>query len=133
MTSTHDLSPREALGTLFSVDAAAIDGMSWEPVTGCPGVSDKILWRLGDFVEALVRYAPGATSPGRPHLAAHHHFWVVSGAATVAGRRLDAGSYMHVPPGVEHAVTEVGPEGFTVLQMHRPHAPVEAEALAAQD
>ncbi len=97
-------------------------------VTGCPGVQDKELWRFGDFVQALIRYAPAASTPGRPHLAAHHHIWVVSGAATIAGRRLVAGSYLHVPPDTPHEIV-AGTDGCLLLQMHRPHGPQEEAAL----
>jgi hypothetical protein len=127
------MSNRAALETLYSVDADQIDKLAWEPVPRCPGVHEKTLWRLGDIVEALIHFQPNSTTPGLPHLAAHHHIWVVSGAATVAGRRLVAGSYMHVPPGVRHPVDDVGEEGFTILQMHRPHAPSEAESLLADE
>jgi hypothetical protein len=40
---------------------------------------------------------------------------------------------MHVPPGARHPVSQIGPEGCTVLQMHRPHPPREAELLAVDD
>lgn len=123
-------SSRQALEDLFALNPLEVDDLPWEPVAGCVGVHEKVLWRLGDFVQALIRYQPGCASPGEPHLAAHHHIWVVSGAATIAGRRLLAGSYMHVPPGVWHPVENVGPDGCTVLQMHRPHAPREAPELA---
>ena len=126
------MSDREALESLYSVDAHQIDELPWEQVPGCPGVHEKILWRFGDFVVALIRYQPNATTPGVPHLAAHHHIWLVSGAAEVAGRLLVAGSYVHVPPGVEHPVESVGGEACTILQMHRPHPPREAELLAAR-
>lgn len=120
---------REALENLYAIDPQEIEDLPWEPVPRCPGVHEKTLWRFGDFVQALIRYQPEASTPGLPHLAAHHHIWVVSGAATVAGRRLVAGSYMHVPPGVLHPVKDVGPAGCTFLQMHRPHPPREAETL----
>lgn len=129
MTTSYEMSPQEALSALHSLDATEIDAMEWEPVPDCPGVTDKVLWRFDDFVQALIRYEPGATSPGRPHYAAHHHLWVVSGSASVAGRLLTAGSYMHVPPRTLHPVTDVGPDGFVVLQMHRPHGPKEAERV----
>lgn len=125
------MSNREALESLYAVDPEQIDELPWEPVTRCPGVHEKTLWRFGDYVQALIRYQPDASTPGAPHLAAHHHIWVVSGAATVAGRRLVAGSYVHVPPGAHHPVCDVGPEGCTILQMHRPHPPREAESLVA--
>jgi quercetin dioxygenase-like cupin family protein len=131
MCAQQTITPREALDTLFALNPLEIDGLPWESVEGKTDVQMKTLWRLGDFVQALVRYQPGATTAGEPHLAAHHHVWVVSGAGTIAGRRLVAGSYMHVPPQTRHGVTDVGPDGLTLLQMHRPHAPHEAEALAA--
>lgn len=125
------MSSRDSLEVLYALNPQEVDGLPWEPVEGCPGVHEKTLWRLGGFAQALIRYQPGSSSPGEPHLAAHHHIWVVSGAATIAGRRLLAGSYLHVPPGAQHPVADVGPEGCTLLQMHRPHPPREAEQLAA--
>lgn len=126
-TRTFD-SERQALESLLVLDAGAIEAMDWEPVHGCPGVYDKQLWRYGSYVEALVRFDAGAVGPGVPHLVAHHHIWVVSGTATIAGRRVGPGSYIHVPPGAEHRVEEVGADGCVLLQMHRPHAPQEAES-----
>ena len=130
MTAPIDLPGRQALGELFSLDSAQVESLPWEPVPDCPGAARKVLWQLGSFVQALLHYEPGAQGGGQAHLAAHHHMWVVSGAATIAGRRLTAGSYMHVPPGVDHPVTDVSADGLVLLQMHRPHAPVEAEHLA---
>lgn len=122
------LGDAEALSALHSLDAQAIEELPWQDVASCAGVDEKVLWRLGDYVQALLRYEPGATTPGVPHLAAHHHVWIVSGAVMIAGRPLTAGSYMHVPPGVAHLAT-AGKEGCTMLQMHRPHPPNELEHL----
>jgi len=126
MTTDTD---RIALSRLAVLTAEEVEQLPWLPVPTCPGVEEKTLWQFGDFVHALVRYSPGSSSPGRPHLAAHHHVWVVSGACTLAGRRLPAGSYAHVPPGTEHGVHDVGPDGCVLLQMHRPHPPHEADLL----
>jgi hypothetical protein len=131
MSRTIDV-PADALRDLHVVDAEQVEAMPWTAVAGCPGVEQKVLWSLGGFTEALIRYAPGATTPGEPHLAAHHHVWVHNGEITFAGRRLTAGSYAHVPPGVAHAGTDAGRWGCTLLQMHRPHPPREAGSLAAQ-
>lgn len=122
------LQGRDALTLLYSLEAQEIEALAWEDVPACTGVQQKVLWRLGGFAQALLRYAPAATTSGLPHLAAHHHIWVVSGTVTIAGRRLAAGSYMHVPPGVGHEAT-AGDAGCTLLQMHRPHPPVEADLL----
>jgi hypothetical protein len=105
------------------LDRAALELLRWDPVPGCPGVFDKELWCDGDFVHALIRYEFGAASPGRPHLAAHHHLWILSGTATIAGRRVAAGTYVHIPPDVVHPVSEVGPDGCVLLQLHRPYGP----------
>lgn len=128
---TDDIAPRpevasvvrtdaDALSDMYALDAGAVEALRWEPVADCAGVDQKVLWRLGDFVQALVRYAPGATTPGVAHLAAHHHIWIVAGTMIIAGRTLGAGSYMHVPPGAAHTATS-GEQGCTMLQMHRPH------------
>jgi quercetin dioxygenase-like cupin family protein len=109
------------LDSMLFLDRAAIELLPWEPVPDCPGVYDKELWRDGDFVHALIRYEPGATSPGRPHLAAHHHLWVISGSARIGGRSLTAGSYAHIPPDMAHRA-RAGPHGCVLLQLHLPHA-----------
>jgi glyoxylate utilization-related uncharacterized protein len=127
------LTKRQLLENLYAVNPQEIDGIPWEPVNGFDGVHQKIIWQLGGFTQALIRFQPGAATVGEPHLAAHHHIWVVSGAATIAGRRLTAGSYVHVPPGVLHPVKDIGPDGCTLLQTHRPHAMVEAEALVSEE
>lgn len=107
---------------------ADIGRRPWVAVPDCPGVRAKELWRFGDAIDALIDYAPGASTPGQPHLTAHHHIWVLSGEATVAGQRVVAGSYVYVPRGVAHRVAEVGAGGCTLLQLHRPSALHAAEA-----
>lgn len=131
MTVLDTPDQRAALQALLVLGAADIDALPWQPVPGCPGVAQKELWRFDSYVEALIRLEPGATTPGAPHLAAHHHIWVVSGSATIAGHPVGPSSYLHVPPGAWHPFEDVGPQGCVVLQMHRPHPPREAEALVA--
>jgi mannose-6-phosphate isomerase-like protein (cupin superfamily) len=86
------------------------------------------LWRLGEAHDALIAYDPGSGTPGGPHSGAHH-IWVVSGSASIAGRRVLAGSHIYVPPGTSHPVTDVGPEGCTMLQVHRPRTVEQVDAL----
>jgi hypothetical protein len=112
---------------LLALNLVDIDRLPWVPVTGCPGVRAKELWRRGNFVDALIDYEPGASTPGLPHLQADHHIWVVSGAATIAGQRLVAGCYVHVPQGVGHPINEIGEQGCMLLQMHRPYRSGEAQ------
>jgi quercetin dioxygenase-like cupin family protein len=115
--------PRDDLGQLRVLDRAAIDAMEWEPRPGQEGVAQKILWRSGDVVVGLLRFAPGASEPGHAHHAAHHHIWVVQGSATIAGQPLREGSYAYVPPGVVHETTDVGADGLTLLYTYRPLEP----------
>ena len=115
-------SRQDAPEALFALTATDIDRVRWQAVTGCPGVRAKELWRRGDLVDAMIAYEAGARTPGVAHRAAHHHIWVVSGRATVAGRGVSAGGYVYVPPGVGHPI-EAGAEGCVLLQMHRPFMP----------
>lgn len=126
------LSARESLKLLWVVDADDVDEMPWTPVPRSPGVHEKVLWHFANYVEALIKLEPGAVIDGAPHLAASHHIWVVSGSASIAGRLLSAGSYVHVPPGVSHPIVAVGPEGATLLQMHRPHPSRESARLVEE-
>jgi hypothetical protein len=111
---------RPAPAGLTVLGPGEIDRLPWRPVPGCPGVRATDLLRLGDAHDVLIAYEPGAGTPGEPHPGGHHHIWVVAGSATIAGRRVVAGSYVYVPPATGHPIGEVGPEGCTLLQMHRP-------------
>jgi hypothetical protein len=99
--------------------ASDVEGLPWRDVPGCPGVEEKELWRSGDLVHALIRYGPGASTPGYPHSGAHHYIWVVAGTAQIGDRRVDAGSYAHIPAGFAHPIRAMEPAGCTLLQMHR--------------
>lgn len=113
-TTTHDS------GTILILNPGEIDQLPWQSIPGCPGTVAKDLWRVGALHDALISYEPGSGTPGRPHPGADHHIWVISGSASIAGRRVGAGSYIHIPPGTEHPITDIGEEGCLLLQMHRP-------------
>jgi uncharacterized RmlC-like cupin family protein len=111
---------RDDAGVPRVLSTADVDGMAWEPLPGMPGVAQKVLWRSGEIVIGLIRVEAGHERPAHVHLAAQHHIWVVAGSCTMLGREVGAGAYVHVPPGVRHAVTEVGPDGCTYFYTHRP-------------
>ena len=113
MQSTTDLA-----ATVLRPDEIA--QTPWQCVPGCPGVQEKELWRSGDAVDALIQYEPESFTPGHHHRAGHHHIWVISGSATIGDRSVVAGSYVYVPPAVDHPIHDIGAEGCTILQMHRP-------------
>jgi glyoxylate utilization-related uncharacterized protein len=113
---------RQVADALMVLGPGEIDRLPWRPVPECAGVRATDLLRFGDAHDALISYEPGASTPGHPHPGAHHHIWVISGSASVAGQRVVAGSYVYVPSGTAHPIGEVGAEGCTLLQMHRPQA-----------
>lgn len=112
--------PRDDRGTLVLLTAAEVQGRRWKPLGDEPGVTHTVLWRSGDVVIGAIRLEPGAENPEHVHQAAHHQFFVVQGEANVAGKRLDAGSYAHIPPGAPHGVSDVGPEGCLLFYSYRP-------------
>jgi hypothetical protein len=118
MTSTT-IHRHAVIEPLMSLDPADIDHLPWWPVPECPGVVVKELRATGDLHDTLISYGPGCATPGRPHLNARQHIWVISGSASVAGRPLAAGSYVYVPAGAAHPIT-AGAAGCLLLQMHLP-------------
>ena len=116
------MAERNDRGVLRVLDSAAVEAIEWEPLDDLPGVMHKVLWRSGDIVLGLIHLEPGASEPGPPHLAAQHHFYVVQGRCTIAGRPLTEGSYAYIPPETHHPTTDVGPDGATVFFTYRPLA-----------
>jgi len=110
---------RDDLGRLLIHTAPDIDAMPWQPI-GAQGVDHKVLWQSGDVVIGLIRVAAGATKPEHVHHGAHHHIWITRGSCEMVGTAVEAGSYVYIPPGVPHAVGNVGPEGCEFFYTYRP-------------
>lgn len=111
---------KDDLGALIVLSAAEVEELPWEQLGDDPGVTQKVLWRSGAVRLGLMRVAPGSENPVHTHNYAQHHILVTAGEATMVGRRLGAGSYLYVPPGVPHGVGEVGPDGVTFFYTYRP-------------
>ena len=111
---------RDDRGVLRVLEASDIDAMPWYPLHDLPGVDQKVLWQSGETVVGLIRLQPGAVRPPHTHLAAHHHMYVAEGSVRIAGHALTAGAYVHIPPGKEHGMHDVGPAGCLVFYTHRP-------------
>lgn len=99
------------------VPASDVEARPWLPLPDSPGVTYKALWRAGRSVAGLMRLAPGAGVAPHTHDHAHHHVWVVAGSCRVLGHDVGAGSYAHIPAGVEHAVA-AGPDGCTFFYIY---------------
>lgn len=98
------------------VSREELNAMEWEldPRLG-QGVSHKVLWRAGDSVGGVMRIEPGGYLAAHTHRRAHHHLWIVNGSALLLGRELGAGSYAHVPAGVEHRIASTNGCQFLYL------------------
>jgi quercetin dioxygenase-like cupin family protein len=46
--------------------------------------------------------------------------FITRGSCVMLGERVDEGSYVYVPPGVAHAVDDVGPDGVEFFYTDRP-------------
>lgn len=108
------------LGHLVVATSTDIEAMPWQSQEGQPGLRYKVLWRSGDVVLGIMELAEGAENAEHTHYGAHHHILVLSGSCTMIGRKLDTGSYIYVPPGIAHGVTEVGDGGVRLFYTYRP-------------
>jgi uncharacterized RmlC-like cupin family protein len=100
------------------VTQAAAEGLPWQPLDAYEGVDYKLLWRSGKSVAGLMRIAPGGSVAMHAHVRSHHHIWVIEGDAEMMGQRVGPGGYVHIPAGVDHDISDVSPDGCTVLYLY---------------
>src|SRR5581483_7471051 len=93
------------------LDADQVKALPDRRLPGMEATPTKLLWRSGDSVAGLLYLSL------HRHRYAHHHAWVVDGHCEVMGRIFGPGSYIHIPPGVDHDVLAAGPEGATVFYL----------------
>jgi mannose-6-phosphate isomerase-like protein (cupin superfamily) len=96
----------------------AAEALAWHPFQAFEGVDYKLLWRSGQSVAGILRIAPGSSVSPHAHVSSHHHLWVIAGRAEMLGQRVGPGTYLHIPAGVEHGISDVGDEGCTVLYFY---------------
>jgi quercetin dioxygenase-like cupin family protein len=99
------------------VTRAAAEALDWHPLEPYDGVDYKLLWRSGKSVAGLMRLAPGGAVTPHTHVRSHHHLWVIDGTAEMLGERVGAGTYVHVPAGVEHGLRALDEAGCTLLYL----------------
>ncbi|MCB0918067.1 MAG: cupin domain-containing protein [Actinobacteria bacterium] len=111
---------RDDMGRLLAATSAEIDAMDWQAEERGSGVKYKVLWQSGRTVLGVMRIEPGAENPEHTHHGAHHHIVILNGECSIAGRHLDAQSYIYIPPGVAHGVSDVGEDGVEFFYTYRP-------------
>ncbi len=67
-----------------------------------PGVAATTLWSRGSSHAGVMRLEPGARLGAHTHRRHAHHIWMIEGSIHCLDRDLGEGSYVHVPPGLEH-------------------------------
>jgi mannose-6-phosphate isomerase-like protein (cupin superfamily) len=85
-----------------------------------PHVSRRVLWCNETSEAGVLTVAGGHALGPHTHRINHHHMWVIDGHAIVLGTRIGAGSYVHIPAGVEHDIDATTTEGCTVFYLYQP-------------
>jgi mannose-6-phosphate isomerase-like protein (cupin superfamily) len=100
------------------LSTAAVEELPVEPLGDLPGIGNRVLWRDDRSIAGLLTVAAGHHLGAHTHRQNHHHMWVLTGRAVVLGQLLDAGSYVHIPCGVEHDIDATGTDGCTVYYLY---------------
>jgi quercetin dioxygenase-like cupin family protein len=103
-------------------DVAAIGQLTKEPFGVGGGATNTVLWRDEVSMAGLLTVAGGHHLGEHSHRLNHHHIWVISGSAVIAGAPLSAGSYAHIPSGVLHDIDARDTDGCTVFYLYIRHA-----------
>ena len=111
MTDTAALQPT-------ILDAAAVAGLSEQPLGPMAGVSNQVLWTDGTSMAGVLRIEAGHQLGAHTHRANHHHMWVLDGEVVILDRQLGPGSYVHIPAGVEHDIDATQTAGATVYYLY---------------
>jgi quercetin dioxygenase-like cupin family protein len=96
----------------------AVEALACEPLGRLPGVTHRVLWRDGTSMAGVLTIAAGHRLGEHTHRVNRHHMWVLEGRAVILGAELDAGSYIHIPSGVEHDVDATATGGCTVFYVY---------------
>lgn len=83
-----------------------------------PGVRHRVLWHDETSIAGVMTVDAGHQLGRHTHRLNHHHIWVVEGRATILGRELSSGSYVHIPSGVEHDIDASATEGCTFFYLY---------------
>lgn len=102
--------------TILTPEAVAV--LPLEPLGPISGAMHRVLWRDGDSMAGVLTIEAGHRLGTHTHRTNHHHIWVLHGAARILGTELHAGSYVHVPSGVEHDIDASDTGGCTVFYLY---------------
>jgi quercetin dioxygenase-like cupin family protein len=98
--------------------ADAIEALPVEQLDSLAGVTHRVLWRNDTSMAGVLAVAGGHRLGTHSHRVNHHHIWVLDGQAVVLGHVVSAGSYVHIPGGVDHDIDATASAGCTVFYMY---------------
>lgn len=78
----------------------------------------RILFRDATSEAGILRVGAGHRLGSHTHRENQHHMWVLDGEALIAGVRVGAGGYAHVPAGVEHDIDATETDGCRVVYLY---------------
>jgi quercetin dioxygenase-like cupin family protein len=99
------------------LSAAAIQRLPLSDLHGVSDVKTRVLWSKGRSLAGILEIPAGRELGEHAHPEAHHHAWVLNGDAVILGVHVTAGSYVHIPAGMPHAVEQVGHDGLRMLYL----------------
>lgn len=115
MTSSSASSGVPVATVLAAANIAALEEQSLGDLTG---VGRRIFFRDDTSEAGILRLAGGHRLGSHTHRENQHHMWVLDGEAKIAGSQLGAGSYVHVPAGVEHDIDATDTDGCSVFYIY---------------
>jgi len=102
--------------TVLTADAIA--HLADQQLDTLDGISHRILWRSDTSMAGVLHVAGGHRLGTHSHRRNEHHMWVLNGQAIVLGHVVSAGSYIHVPSGVDHDIDASASAGCTVYYLY---------------
>ena len=100
--------------------ADVIAGLPVSSIGTVEGVERKVLWRDATAEAGVLVVLPGHRLGAHTHRFNHHHLWVLDGRATILGRVVGPGTFVHIPSGVEHDIDARETEGCAVFYVYAP-------------
>jgi quercetin dioxygenase-like cupin family protein len=114
------MTPTPTTSEELLLDSRDVATRPWQQFADTTGLYHRVLWRdpTRRSYAGLLHMDPGTSLPPHIHHHAAHHLWVVSGECTISGRRLDSGSYVSVPAGVQHGIDRAGRAGCLLFYLY---------------
>jgi hypothetical protein len=105
-------------GIPIALSAEAIAALPDEPLGTLPGVTHRVLWHDDTSMAGVLTVHAGHRLGTHAHRLNHHHLWVLGGRATICGRELGPGGYVHVPARLDHDIDASDTDGCTVFYLY---------------